>query len=91
MKKKVNDQQQSEMEKSSLDELKALQIEDILKNETFQELILDYKAELLLRTLHVKDGDELVLLHNSVKSADELVSFFEASLDKYRYDNANRY
>lgn len=73
------------MEKSNIDETKARQIKDILENEVFQDLILEYKTELLLRTLHVRDEDELILIHNSVKSADEVVSFIQATLDKYEY------
>lgn len=85
MKKSLKDHQQSETVKSEVDEHKARQIREILDNEVFQDLILEYKADLLLRTLHVRDENELILLHNSVKSADEVVSYIQAALDKYEY------
>lgn len=74
-----------ETAKSSVDDVKARQVREILENEVFQDLIVEFKTELLMKSMHINGGDALRELHQQIRTADEVVSFIQAALDKYEY------
>lgn len=85
MKKSLTEQQQLETVKSEVDEFKARQIREILDNEVFQDLIIEFKTELLMQSMHIDDGDKLRDLHQRIRTTDEVLAFIQAALDKYEY------
>lgn len=85
MKKSLSDQQQLETAKSDINEFKARQIREILDNEVFLDLILDYKSELLIQAMHTKNGDDIIDIHQRIRTTDEVMAFIQAALDKYEY------
>lgn len=85
MKKKLNEQSQLETAKSSVDDVKARQVREILENEVFQDLIVEFKTELLMKSMHINGGDALQELHQQIRTADEVIAFIQAALDKYEY------
>ena len=85
MKKRLSEQQQLETVSSEVDEFKARQIREILDNEVFRDLIIDFKTELLMQSMHIDDGDSLKELHLRIRTTDEVLAFIQAALDKYEY------